>query len=173
VYETSTDFVPSPLQLYGTNDPAIRDNLTNQMRRDKLPVGHAADRRRKEAAAARQRERQEAAVAKERERRAKEAAKRAKMQNAKRQAAAAVGAGGGQATQNSMAEFAAGSQSQDITPGPSMEDIIGGSERFNPRNVEQVVEDFGVKESDLAAMPQASQPAAMLSNLHPFQLQGQ
>jgi SWI/SNF-related matrix-associated actin-dependent regulator of chromatin subfamily A3 len=172
VCETSTDFVPSPLQLYGTNDPAIRDNLTNQMRRDKLPVGHAADRRRKEAAAARQRERQEAAAAKERERRAKEAAKRAKMQDAKRQAAA-VGADGGQATQNSMAEFAAGSQSQDITPGPSMEEIIGGSERFNPRNVEQVVEDFGVKESDLAAMPQASQPAAMLSDLHPFQLQGQ
>jgi SWI/SNF-related matrix-associated actin-dependent regulator of chromatin subfamily A3 len=72
-----------------------------------------------------------------------------------------------------MAEFVAGSQSQGIMPGPSMEDIIGGSERFNPRNVERMTADFGVKEADLAAMPLASQPAAMFTELHPFQLQGQ
>ncbi|KAF1836632.1 hypothetical protein BDW02DRAFT_566900 [Decorospora gaudefroyi] len=147
---------PIRLKFYGSNDAVIRENLVHQMRADRLPVGNLAEARRQEAAAAR-----------ERERAAKQAAQRTKKQ------AAAVRAS--QATENSRAEFVAGS-SQDIMPvpvaGPSIEDIIGGSERFNPRNVEQVVEQFGVKETDLAAMPQASQPDALLTELHPFQLQG-
>jgi SWI/SNF-related matrix-associated actin-dependent regulator of chromatin subfamily A3 len=132
--------VPLELKLYGTNDPAMRESLVQRMKADKLPVGHASDRKRKEA--------------KEREKMAKEAAKRAKKQGA-----AVVGVGEDQATENSMAEFAAGS-SQSLVPGRSMDDIIGGSERFNPRNVEQMVEEFGVKEADLVSQH------LNLSNIH-------
>jgi SWI/SNF-related matrix-associated actin-dependent regulator of chromatin subfamily A3 len=35
-----------------------------------------------------------------------------------------------------------------------------------------VTEEFGIKETDLAAMPKAKQPNAMMTNLHDFQLQG-
>ena len=148
---------PIEIRLYGTNEPVERENLLAQMREDKLPVGHAADRKRKEAAAQ-----------KERQRLAKEAAKRAKKNGG-----AVVGVGDGQNWENGMSEYMAGSsQSDGMGPGPSLEDIIGGSERFNPRNFENVVEEFGVKEQDLAAMPKAAQPEALQTKMHPFQLQG-
>jgi SWI/SNF-related matrix-associated actin-dependent regulator of chromatin subfamily A3 len=168
--EIGTYDCPVELKLYGTNDPVTRENVTNRMKADGLPVGHAVDRQRKDVAAARERERRAKEAAKQCERRERTA--QAVTERARKQGAAVIDVGGGQATENSMAEFAAGSQSQGIMPDPSMEDIIGGSERFNPRNVEQVVEDFGVKEADLAAMPQASQPTTMLTSLRPFQLQG-
>ncbi|KAI4691483.1 uncharacterized protein J4E84_003777 [Alternaria hordeiaustralica] len=152
---------PMQLKLYGTNDPAVRQQLMTRMRRDGLPIGHASDQQRKEAAAAK-------AAAKERERIAKQAAK-----EAKKKGAAVVGVAGSQAPESSMGEFAASSsQGPGLVPGPSMEDIIGGSLRFNPRNVEEMVEEYGVKEEDLAKMPQAPQPDASLTELHPFQLQG-
>ena len=165
---------PVELKLYGTNDPDVQQTLMARMRSDKLPIGHASDRKRKEAAAA-----------KERERIAKQAAKQAKKKGA-----TVVDIGADQAMQNSMAEYAAGSsQGSGLGPGPSMEDILGDSVRFNPRNVEEMVEEYGIKEEDLvsnvlmqplcpltnhqqAKMPQAPQPDTLLTELHPFQLQG-
>ncbi|CAO2649002.1 Nn.00g099510.m01.CDS01 [Neocucurbitaria sp. VM-36] len=146
---------PIELKYYGTNEPVEREDLLNQMRADRLPIGHAANQKRKDDAAK-----------KERQKLAKEAAKQAKKKGG-----AVVSVGEGQNYENGMAEFMAG-QSQGYGPGPSLEDIIGGSERFNPRNVEQMVEEFGIKEDDLAAMPQATQPEAIQTELHPFQLQG-
>jgi SWI/SNF-related matrix-associated actin-dependent regulator of chromatin subfamily A3 len=145
---------PIELKFYGTNEPVERENLISRMRADGLPIGHAADRKRKEAAAAR-----------EREKIAKEAARQAKKKGG-----AVVGVAG-QSRGNGLSDFAAAPE-QSIVPGPSLEDIVGGSERYNPRNVEQVVEEFGVKEKDLAAMLQAKQPEALQTDLHPFQLQG-
>jgi SWI/SNF-related matrix-associated actin-dependent regulator of chromatin subfamily A3 len=126
---------PIELKFYGTNEPVERENLMSQMRADKLPVGHAADRKRKDAAAA-----------KEREKLAKEAAKRAKKNGG-----AVVGMAG-QSYENGMAEFMAGSSQGAFGPGPTLEDIVGGSERYNPRNVEQAVEKYGVKEEDLVSI---------------------
>ncbi|KAH6612407.1 SNF2 family N-terminal domain-containing protein [Boeremia exigua] len=148
---------PIEVRVYGTNEPVERESLLAQMRQDKLPVAQAADRKRKETAAQ-----------KERQRLAKEAAKRAKKNGG-----AVVGVGKGVDWENSMSEYMAGSSQADgMGPGPSLEDIIGGSERFNPRNFENIVEEFGVKEQDLAAMPKAAQPAALQTEMHPFQLQG-
>jgi SWI/SNF-related matrix-associated actin-dependent regulator of chromatin subfamily A3 len=146
---------PIELQLYGTDDPVLRQDLMARMKKDRLPVGRASER-----------QRQEAAARKDQERRAKEAAKRMKKKGAQPLE-------GIQGSENSMAEYAASlSQGDPSMTGPSLEDIISGSERFNPRNIDQVVEEFGVKEEDLAAMPQAPQPDALLTELHPFQLQG-
>jgi SWI/SNF-related matrix-associated actin-dependent regulator of chromatin subfamily A3 len=148
---------PIEIRLYGANDPVEREHLLSQMRADRLPVGDAADRKRKEAA-----------EQKKRQRLAKEAAKRAK-----RNGGAVVGVGEGQNWENSMSDYMAGpSQSDGTSAGPSLMDIIGASERFNPRNFENVVEEFGVKEQDLAAMPKAAQPNALQTEMHPFQLQG-
>lgn len=147
---------PVELKLYGTNEPAHRDHLTSQMRADKLPVGHIADRQRKEAKAEKERQ---------------SLAKKAEKQ-AKKRGGVVVGTTAGGSHENGMADFAAGSsQSDGLGPGPSMEDIISGSVRFNPRNLDQVVEEFGIKEEDLAAMPKATQPEALQTKLHPFQLQ--
>jgi SWI/SNF-related matrix-associated actin-dependent regulator of chromatin subfamily A3 len=163
---------PLELKFYGTNEPEQREKLLSQMRADKLPVGHAADRKRKEAAAQ-----------KERQRLAKEAAKQAKKNGR-------TVVDEGQTWETGMSEYMAGSsQMQGAEPGPSLEDIIGGSERFNARNFENVIEEFGVKEDDLvgtpggsqrltvanhlqAAMSKAPQPDALCTEMHPFQLQG-
>jgi SWI/SNF-related matrix-associated actin-dependent regulator of chromatin subfamily A3 len=127
---------PVQLKLYGTNDPAVKQQLMARMRSDHLPIGHASDQQRKEAAAA-----------KERERIAKQAAKQAKKKGA-----VVVDVAGSQSAENNMSDFAAGSsQGPGIMPAPSMEDIIGGSLRFNPRNVEEMVEEFGIKEEDLVS----------------------
>ena len=42
---------PVELRLYGTNEPMERENLMNQMRADKLPMGCAANLKRQEAVA--------------------------------------------------------------------------------------------------------------------------
>jgi SWI/SNF-related matrix-associated actin-dependent regulator of chromatin subfamily A3 len=146
---------PIQINLYGTNEPAERENLMIQLQRDGLPVGHIKDRQRKEERAR-----------KEREKIAKEAAKQAQKQGR-----AVVDVERVQ-TAPGMSEFTGGSsQSTGLNP-LSMDDIIGGSERFNPRNVDQIVEQFGVKEDDLAAMPKAQQPTTLETQLHDFQLQG-
>ena len=127
---------PLELKFYGTNEPLEREKLLSQMRADKLPVGPAAERKREEAAAQ-----------KERQRLAKEAAKQAKKNGG-----TVVGVEG-QTWETGMSEYMAGSsQIQGAEPGPSLEDIIGSSERFNARNFENVVEEFGVKEDDLVSV---------------------
>lgn len=54
----------------------------------------------------------------------------------------------------------------------SLEDIIGQSITFNPREMGQVVEKFGTNEEELARMPMASCPKALSTELLPYQRQG-
>jgi hypothetical protein len=131
---------PIQLKFYGTNDPVERQTLLNRLRADGLLREDPAERERE-----RQRERREAAAEKERQRIAKKVAKQAKNKGS-----VVVVDLTGQDIEPGMAEFAAAS-SQDTLTGPSLADILGGSVRYNPRPVEEVVEDFGVKESDLVS----------------------
>lgn len=147
---------PIEIKVYGTDEPSARDNLIAQMRADKLPVGHAMDRKRKEAKAE-----------KERQKLAAQAARAAKKNGG-----AVVCMGQGVQFGNSMGELAGSSAVGGGATSWSIEDIIGSSERINPRNMEQLVEQFGIKEDDLAAMPKAPQPDSLVTELHPFQLQG-
>ncbi|KAF9730692.1 hypothetical protein PMIN04_001697 [Paraphaeosphaeria minitans] len=145
---------PLMLRIYGPSDPNTRQMLVGNMRSAGLPTSSWKD--------AMQRQKMERG----REEIVARAAKRAKKQGG-----AVVGVCRGQQHENGLAEYAAGS-SQSVEQGPSLEDIIGGSERFNPRNVDQFVEEFGTKESDLVLMPKATQPRAISTKLHDFQLQG-
>ncbi|KAI4716965.1 SNF2 family DNA-dependent ATPase domain-containing protein [Aureobasidium sp. EXF-10727] len=60
-----------------------------------------------------------------------------------------------------------GGSSQEQT----MQDIISGSERFNPRDVSRAAEQFGTSEDDLAAMVKAKQPMRLATTMLPYQLQ--
>jgi SWI/SNF-related matrix-associated actin-dependent regulator of chromatin subfamily A3 len=128
---------PVALKMYGSNDPNMREQLMARLRAVKFPVTGAMATVREEQM------KQKAA-----EQVARQAAKDL-MQ--KKKGGAVVGVGQAQQYTTGMAEFAGGS-SQGIGLGPSLDDIIGGSERFNPRNAEQFVEDFGIKESDLVSL---------------------
>lgn len=54
----------------------------------------------------------------------------------------------------------------------ALEDIIGKSVAFNPREMTQVVERFGVSEDDMAKMPTVPDPSGLSSELLPYQRQG-
>jgi SWI/SNF-related matrix-associated actin-dependent regulator of chromatin subfamily A3 len=61
-----------------------------------------------------------------------------------------------------------------VTPeqaGPSLEDLVETSQRFRPREIEELVEQWGTPEDKLANMPMAEQPAAIRATLLPYQLQ--
>lgn len=54
----------------------------------------------------------------------------------------------------------------------SIEELLCQSSQFNPRDIGQVVENFGQKENDLANMPMVDTPAALSTELLPYQKQG-
>ncbi|KAF1971405.1 hypothetical protein BU23DRAFT_555945 [Bimuria novae-zelandiae CBS 107.79] len=147
---------PLTLRLYGPSDPEDRANLQQRMKGAGFPASTWND--------AMQRQRQE----QQRQNLAAQAAKNAKKS---KKSGAIIGAGVGQQYEDGLAQYAAG-PSPSVETGPSLDDIIGASAQFNPRNAEQLVEEFGIKESDLAAMPKAAQPDALSTELHDFQLQG-
>lgn len=67
--------------------------------------------------------------------------------------------------------FAGSSSQSEITPSQSVEDIIQGSKRFNPRQMGEVVEKFGAGEDVLARMPMAEIPERLTTKLLPYQRQ--
>lgn len=142
---------PIVLKLFGTSEPVERANLRNQMKADRLP----------------------SAVIDEKE---KEAKKR-KAEELKKIAAAKKGKGGkgggdGQQWGHSSQNDYAGTLSQgNGNSSQSIEDIIDGSERFNPREVGSLVEKFGAGEDALAAMPMADCPQKLATQLLPYQRQ--
>ncbi|KAB8264041.1 SNF2 family N-terminal domain-containing protein [Aspergillus pseudonomiae] len=144
---------PIALSLFGTSDPARRQELKSKMEQDRLPLSQF-----------KQKEREERQQQKEREKARKEAEKRAR----------ALAKGKGQqweAANNSMfSNLYAGDGS--IEGGESLEELIGQSSTFNPRDIGQVAENFGLSEADLAKMPMADRPAALSTELLPYQRQG-
>ena len=142
---------PISLKLFGTSEPVERANLRNQMKADRLP-STIIDQREREA-------------------------KKRKAEELKKIAAAKKGMGGksgkgGQQQGYSSQSSYAGTLSQDYEDSSqSIEDLIDGSERFNPREVGSVVEKFGAGEDALAAMPMADCPAKLSTQLLPYQRQ--
>ena len=144
---------PVVLPLYGTNDPAKRSALKQRMQQDKLPVRELNEAERKE----RQRQKQ---VEQER----KQAAKQAR--------AMALGKAAAQWQSNENAMFANLSDPTGGDNAESLEELLNQSSFFNPREIGQVVENFGRKETDLAKMPMADSPGGLSTELLPYQRQG-
>ena len=141
---------PIALKLFGTSDPVERANLRSQMKADRLP-STVIDQKEKEA-------------------------KQRKAEELKKIAAAKKGkggkTGGGKQWEHSSQNDYAGTLSQgDGSFHQSIEDLIDGSERFNPREVGNVVEKFGAGEDALAAMPMADCPKKLATQLLPYQRQ--
>lgn len=143
---------PIELKLFGTNEPVARLNLMEQMKVDRLPLDGIKAREKAE---------------RERAKAAKEAAKQAK-----KNAGAIMGKGTGQQWElASNGAYSAGSTGPGDTSA-EFDALMEGAEKFNPRNVERVIEQFGLTEDDLKSMPMAAQPSTMSAQLLPFQLQG-
>lgn len=146
---------PVDLKLFGTRDPVRRANLKQRMQKDRLPVRELN-----------QMEREERASEKEVEKRRKEAAKKAR--------AMALGKAAAKWQANEDSEYANLSTATGLggEQNESLEELINQSSTFNPRDIGQVVETFGQKESDLANMPMVETPAGISTQLLPYQRQG-
>ncbi|KAJ5287188.1 hypothetical protein N7478_002874 [Penicillium angulare] len=145
---------PVALPLYGTRNPAERITLKNKMKQDRLPLREFNDAERKEKA------RIKALIAAK-----KEAAKQARAMALKKAAAEFQG--------NEDSVFANLSVSTGLgDTEESFEDLLNESSYFNPREIGQVVENFGQKESEMAKMPMADTPAGLSTELLPYQKQG-
>jgi SWI/SNF-related matrix-associated actin-dependent regulator of chromatin subfamily A3 len=147
---------PIQLKLYGTNDPIERLSLKQRMKAARLPIDEFM-----------QREREEKARLKAEQERQKE---RQKMLKAARKGGMSMPNGQGGNNFAPGGDFAGGSTQGDGMS--SLEEIMEESVRFNPRNVEQMVEQFGIKEGDLASMAMAKQPGSIETTMLPYQLQG-
>lgn len=64
------------------------------------------------------------------------------------------------------------SDSVERLPELSLQDFVQNSERFRPRDVQEIVEAWGVGEDALSKMPMADQPGGLISMLLPYQRQG-
>lgn len=107
---------------------------------------------------------------KEKEAKKRKAEELKKIATAKKTKGGKTG-GAQQFGRSSQTDFA-GTLSQGGGPSSqSIETLIEGSERFNPREVGSVVEKFGAGEDALAAMPMAECPGKLATQLLPYQRQ--
>jgi SWI/SNF-related matrix-associated actin-dependent regulator of chromatin subfamily A3 len=144
---------PIRLSFYGSTDPTRRALLKAEMQQAKLPIAEFL-----------RREREEKQRLKELE------AKRKSLLKAAKKGGLSAPSGSGGSFVPGMDVYA-GSSSQDASANLSLDEIMRASERFNPRNIEQAVEQFGLKEEDLSAMPFVEQPEGLQTKMLPYQLQ--
>ncbi|KAF4763315.1 hypothetical protein HAV15_000818 [Penicillium sp. str.  len=146
---------PVDLKLFGTRDPTRRSNLKQRMQNDKLPVRQLNEL-----------EREERKAEKATEKQLKEAAKQAR--------AMALGKAATQWQANQNSEYANLSTPTGLggEQNESLEELLNQSSTFNPRDIGQVVETFGQKESDLVNMPMVDTPPGLSTQLLPYQRQG-
>ncbi|KAL4919434.1 SNF2 family N-terminal domain-containing protein [Aspergillus aurantiobrunneus] len=140
---------PIVLKLYGPSEFDKRETLKRKMEQDKLPLSHL-----------KQAERDEKKAQKEREKAMKEAAKRARTG----QLLGAANNLGYSSLSQPLGEEIIGKE--------SLDELINLSSTFNPREIGQVAESFGLKESDLENMPMAESPSSLSTTLLPYQRQG-
>ena len=135
---------PIKISLYGTNEPVAQANLKSRMQADRLPV--------------------EALIRRETEARKRKTAELKKVTKKGNTPKPQFG--------SSQGDYASGSSQNSNDAGQSLDDIMKESERFNPREMGNVVEKFGVGEAALAAMPMANDPERLCTPLLPYQKQG-
>ena len=143
---------PVSICLFGTSDPAGQEELVNRMKADKLPL--------------------DAIKEKEKEAKVRRAAELKKV--AKKEAGSTKGSSSQQWDYgNSQGQYAgSSSQGMDDPNQQSLEDIMIESERFNPREMGKVVENFGAGEEALSQMPMTEAPKRLATTLLPYQRQG-
>ncbi|KAA6413716.1 MAG: snf2 family helicase [Lasallia pustulata] len=135
---------PVALKLFGTSQRVEQVYLKARMQSDRLPLD-ALDQKEKEENMQRVNE-------------LKKAAKNGANQQCERG--------------SSQTEFTNGSTQGRMAEAPSLEDIMSESQRFSPREMDEMAEKFGAGEDVLALMPMADAPESLIAQLLPFQRQG-
>ncbi|KAI2092166.1 hypothetical protein LOZ36_000626 [Ophidiomyces ophidiicola] len=144
---------PITLKLYGTSDPREQQVLMERMKKDGLSVAELVMKRINQ----KQQPPQE-------------------LRDITNHPGIRRGNGVGEEWQTSNSGFGVNmapiKESQLQQNQESISDIVAQSIAFNPREMGQVVEKFGTDEKELAKMPMADSPAALSTELLPYQRQG-
>lgn len=147
---------PLALKLFGTSDPIERANLRSQMRSDNLPC-QVIDEKEREA----------------KKRKAEELKKIAAAKKARKSGKLGVPQGSQPGLHSSQSQYEGIPSSQgNLPPSQSLDEIMETAQSFNPREMGEIVEKFGMDEQALAEMPMASCPTQLATQLLPYQLQG-
>lgn len=142
---------PIDLRLFGTRNPIERADLRRKMESDRLPVNILAQ--------------------KEKEAKKQRMADLKKLQSAKKGLGSKSGSGQQSEPGSSQTGFAGSQPQGSSTQIQSLEDIMHDSQRFNPREMGEVVEKFGAGEDVLKQMPVADFPEKLATKLLPYQRQ--
>ena len=142
---------PIDLKIFGPSEKPQKEALVDQMRRDKLPL--------------------DAIVQKAKEAKKKQIEDLKKLKAAQRAGGRATGSGRQWELNSSQSQYAASQSSGDGEPTPALEDFMAEGQRFNPREMGEVVEKFGAGEDALSKMPMADFPSRLSTKLLPYQRQ--
>ncbi|KAL8782498.1 MAG: hypothetical protein Q9213_005337 [Squamulea squamosa] len=141
---------PIDLRLFGPSDREKKEELVNQLRRDKLPL--------------------DAIVQRAKEEKRKQIEELKKVKAAQKSGRVATGSGR-QWDLNSSQTYASSQSSGAGEPVQTVDDIIETSQRINPREVGEIIEQFGAGEEALSKMPMAEFPSRLATKLLPYQRQ--
>ena len=141
---------PIDLRLFGPSDREKKEELVNQLRRDRLPL--------------------DAIVQRAREEKQRQVEELKKLKAAQKSGKVATGSGR-QWDLNSSQTYASSQSSGTGQPVQTVDDIIETSQRINPREMGQIVEKFGAGEEALSKMPMADFPSRLSTKLLPYQRQ--
>lgn len=162
----STYDCPIALRLYGTSDPAERESLKNRMKRDYLPVDALDQRERGEKRRQAEQKKRQAEELKR-----LQAARREEIKRIREGRGGSPGSGQQREVSSSQTGYVGSTPLVNVPKVQTIEEIMRGSQKFNPREVGEVVEKFGAGEVALAQMPMADFPEKLSTKLLPYQRQ--
>ncbi|KAL8696716.1 MAG: hypothetical protein Q9224_002655, partial [Gallowayella concinna] len=142
---------PIDLRLFGPSDRHKKEDLVNQMRRDKLPL--------------------DAIVQRAKEEKKKQVEELKKLKAAQKSGRVATGSGRQWELNSSQSQYASSQSSGTGEPVQTMDNLMETSQRINPRDMGQVLEKFGAGEDALSKMPMADFPSRLSTKMLPYQRQ--
>ncbi|KAL8696081.1 MAG: hypothetical protein Q9201_007834 [Fulgogasparrea decipioides] len=143
---------PIDIRLFGPSDRAKKQELVDQMRRDKLPL--------------------DAIVHRAQEEKRKQREELAKLKAAQKSGRVTTSSGRQWEFNSSQTQYSNSQSSGTGEPAQTMDNIIETSQRINPREMGEVVEKFGAGEEALSKMPMADQPPRLATKMLSYQRQG-
>lgn len=157
---------PIALRLYGTSDPVERESLNIRLKRDYLPVDALDQREREEKRRQAEQKKRQAEELKR-----LQAARREEMKRIREGSGGRPGGGQRREASSSQTGYVGSTPSITVPQVQTMEELMRGSQKFNPREVGEVVEKFGAGEDALSQMPMADFPEKLSTKLLPYQRQ--
>ena len=142
---------PIDIKLFGPSERTKKEPLVDQMRRDMMPL--------------------DGVVHRAREAKNKQVEDLKKLKAAQESGGRATGSDHQWGSNSSQPQYVSSQSSNTQASVQTMDNIIDTSHRINPREMDEVVEQFGAGEEALSKMPMADFPSRLATKMLPYQRQ--